>query len=109
MKPKINPAEISNGNEYPFHPVAEIFAMLDDAALDELAQDIKTHGQRVPIELVDGQVIDGRNRYVACRIAGVDPRFVELESTPTDLVSYVLSRNLHRRHLDRSQRAMAAA
>ena len=49
--------------EWPFHPLADIFPMMDEAALAELAADIEAESQREPIHLWQGQIIDGRNRY----------------------------------------------
>ena len=94
------------------HPVANIFPAMEPDDLKALAADIKKHGQRDPILLKDGKILDGRSRYAACKIAGVEPitRFWGgTESTsPTD---FVLSLNFHRRHLTVSQRAgiMASA
>jgi len=90
-----------------FHPAADIFPMLADDELQALAEDIKAHGLQVPIDLLDGKILDGRNRYRACEIAGVTPRMVNVH--PADPIAYVLSKNLHRRHLTTSQRAMIAA
>lgn len=60
---------------YEVHPAAELFPMLDEAALARLAEDIKANGQRVPVILTaDGKVLDGRNRLLACERAGVTPR-----------------------------------
>ncbi|HVA51029.1 MAG TPA: hypothetical protein VNH11_32110 [Pirellulales bacterium] len=51
---------------------------------------------------------DGRNHLQACKLAGVEPRFVEWDGQGSPL-AFVLSRNLHRRQLDESQRAVIGA
>lgn len=89
-----------------FHEAANTFPM-DDENLDALADDIRDHGLRIPIETCDGKIIDGRRRFMACRMAGVEPEMIEV--SPEDPIAYVLSLNLHRRHLTASQRAMIAA
>ena len=91
----------------PIHPAADIFPMMPEAALDELADDIKANGLQHPIVRHDGQVIDGRNRLKACQKAGVKPTFVEWSGTGS-VVAWILSTNLHRRHLTDQQRAMVA-
>jgi hypothetical protein len=93
--------------KYDAHPLAEIFPMLPDAELHDLAEDIKKNGLRELIVLHEGQILDGRNRYRACEIAGVDARFTKFSgSSPT---SFVVSANIRRRHLTPSQKAMAGA
>jgi hypothetical protein len=52
-------------------------------------------------------ILDGRNRYRAAILKGINPRF--REELPPDPYAFVASANLHRRHLDESQRAMIAA
>jgi hypothetical protein len=91
-----------------FHPVAEIFTMIDSAAFELLKADIKTHGQREPIYLFEGKIIDGRNRFKACNELKIKPVFREWDGKG-NLVDFVISLNLHRRHLSESQRAMVAA
>jgi len=95
-------------NRYEAHPAAEIFPMLGAEELRELADDICMFGLREPIVLLNGQVLDGRNRLAACELGCVEPEFVEWEGSG-DPVDWVLSVNLRRRHLDTSQRAMVAA
>lgn len=90
-----------------FHPIAEIFPMLPEAELKELAEDIKQNGQSVPILLYDGQILDGRNRFRACEIAGASPEYEIYKGE--DPLKCVISLNLRRRHLDESQRGMVAA
>jgi len=80
------------------HPAANIFPMMDDRRLGELAQDIRENGQREQIRLLDGEVLDGRNRLAACDIAGVKPNFVEVATDVNPWV-YVWSLNGQRRDL----------
>jgi hypothetical protein len=90
------------------HEAAAIFPMMSAEEIAELAKDIEQKGLIDDIILVEGKIADGRNRYVACRQAGVAPRFREWGGTGS-LVSWVLSVNLHRRHLTDQQRAVVAA
>jgi protein gp37/ParB-like chromosome segregation protein Spo0J len=90
-----------------FHPIAEVWPLLDDDALRALSDDIKANGQSVPIVSYEGKILDGRNRYRACGMAGVEPRFEEY--TGNNPVMKALSLNEQRRHLDTSQRALVAA
>lgn len=95
--------------EYSFHEVANIFPMMEEAALQELAADIKENGQIEPILVVGSEIIDGRNRYRACQIAGVEPVFKQYEGDGgADLVHLSMSLNLQRRHLSKSQKALVA-
>lgn len=92
-----------------FHPLANIFPLVEGADLATLTEDIRAHGLREAITLhPDGTILDGRNRYRACLAAGVAPRFVTWDGDGSAL-AFVLSLNLHRRHLNESQRAMAGA
>ena len=88
-----------------FHEAANIFP-LDEEHLHELADDIREHGQQVAIEVCDGQILDGRRRWKACKMANVIPKTVDV--SPDDPVAYVMSLNLHRRHLTVSQAGMCA-
>ena len=93
-----------------FHEVANIFPLMDETALNELAADIAANGLRDAIwRHRDGRIVDGRNRWLACRKAGVDCRHQTFEDDDAKLVAFVVSRNLHRRHLTTDQRAAIAA
>jgi hypothetical protein len=99
--------------EYDIHPAAELFPMMDDAKLRELSDDIKKNGLRENLMRWGGEhgpIVDGRNRLKACEMAGVIPRFDYIHaSVCDDPVAYVVSLNLHRRHLTEAQRCSIAA
>lgn len=90
------------------HEFADVFPMLSDAELKELADDIKAHGLRHPILTFEGKILDGRNRFAACERAGVEPDFETFYGTRDEALHCVVSENLVRRHLDTSQREMVA-
>lgn len=87
-----------------FHDLANIFPLLHDDDLNELVEDIRKNGQLEPIATYEDQILDGRNRYRACLLAKVEPDYEEV--APEDPVAYVVAKNLHRRHLQKSQLAM---
>ena len=91
-----------------YHPVADIFPLMQGEQYDQLVQDIRENGLLEPIWLYEGQIIDGRNRYRACLEAGVEPETRDWNGDGS-LIQFVVSLNLHRRHLTSSQRAAAAA
>ena len=96
-------------HDLPFHPVANLFPLIDGPEFDALVSDIAANGLHEPIWLhsTDNTIIDGRNRYRACLAAGVTPTFRRWDGNG-GLTQFVLSLNLHRRHLTSSQRAAVA-
>lgn len=92
---------------YELHPLCTLFPRVTGAEFDGLVADIKAHGLRQPIVLHGGMILDGGNRYRACVEAGVEPVFQEFQGD--SLVSFVLSANLHRRHLSAGQQAAIVA
>lgn len=90
------------------HPVADLFPMLPDDELQDLAEDIKLRGQLQPIVMdSDGRILDGRNRFAACKLAGVEPKFSTYEGDDPD--GYALAVNIARRHMSKGQKAMVIA
>jgi len=91
-----------------FHEVANIFPMMQGDEFDALKSDIEANGLREPIWLhPDGRIIDGRNRYLACCELGIEPQYHTWNCSGS-LVAFVVSLNLHRRHLTSSQKAVIA-
>lgn len=94
--------------EYEVHEDATIFPLLEGEELDALARDIQAHGLIEPILTFEGKIIDGRNRLRACELVGVEPTFQEAELDGLTPLEFVISKNLHRRHLTAGQRAALA-
>ncbi len=91
----------------PFHPLADIFPLMEGAEYAALVEDIRTNGQVEAVVVLDGMILDGRNRARARRDLGLPVNTVEFPGG--DPRAFVRSENLHRRHLNESQRAMHAA
>ena len=95
-------------NHLEFHPVANVFPMMNAEEFTELVADITQNGLMEPIWCdKDGLIIDGRNRYLACSEAGIDPTYRTWNGTGS-LIEFVVSLNLKRRHLTASQKACVA-
>lgn len=90
------------------HPAADAFPMMNAEQFAGLKADIEERGQQEAIVYWQGQLIDGRNRLKACRELKIEPTEAELDDDQ-DPVAYIVSANLHRRHLTTSQRSTVAA
>ncbi len=102
------------------HPAADLFPLLKDTdpkALQDLADDIKANGgPDLPImffgEGDEAELLDGRNRLDACELAGLDItkiRRVDMCPTHTDPYAFVISANVHRRHLSAEDKTKVVA
>jgi hypothetical protein len=106
-----------NDADSDFHPLANIFPMMDEGALNELVADIREHGMLERLTVYEGKILDGRNRYRA--LQRIDPTITMdhnfppvhwvLTGTRDDALDVIISQNLRRRHLDTGQRAAVAA
>lgn len=98
----------STSINYEIHPVAALFPFMTGEPFREFVEDIRANGQRVPVMLDrDGRLIDGRNRARACQALGID--VIEERYEGRDVEAWIISHNVHRRHLTTSQRSMVAA
>jgi hypothetical protein len=81
--------------------------MMDEAKLHELAEDIQKNGQLVPVWLYEGKILDGRNRWAACKIAGIEPKTKEY--TGDEPTAFAVAMNDRRRHMNKGSLAAVAA
>lgn len=88
------------------HAVSGLFPPMSESQYLALRDDIKENGQREAITLWRGQIIDGIHRAKACADLNRESLTRTWEGEESGLTAYVVSLNLHRRHLDESQRAM---
>jgi ParB-like chromosome segregation protein Spo0J len=93
------------------HPIAAVYPLMHSEQMKQLIKSIKDDGLQSPIVRIGDKILDGRCRFAACKIAGVEPEFIDYDG-PTDgasLAAFVLAANNYRRHLTPSQLSMAAA
>jgi hypothetical protein len=87
------------------HEFAKLFPPLSEEDFKALVDDIKANGLRQPIVVYQGKILDGNNRYRACLQAGREPELVDLECSDDGVAqAFVISANIHRRHLSPEQR-----
>ena len=98
---------MSTANRYPLSPLALAFPDYAKQEFEDLVGDIGAQGLLEPIAVWRGEIIDGRHRYLACLEAGVEPRYQFLDDEVNPIL-YLASRNLLRRHLDETRRAVSA-
>jgi hypothetical protein len=101
--------EAGAGTVKEYHEVANLFPLIQGEEYEQFKADVAKNGLREPIWLHpdDGKIIDGRNRYRACIDTGTEPR-CRTWSGEGSLVGFVISLNLHRRHLSSGQKAALA-
>jgi hypothetical protein len=73
------------------HPFAQLFPAISEEKVTELSRDIALHGQLEPIVLYQGKILDGVDRYKACRLINRGPWTIEfnperVKRTPEEYV-----------------------
>lgn len=86
------------------HPLATKFPDMNDKDFAALVADIQANGQREPIVIFQGQILDGRHRARACQMLGMEPITKVFDGDEAAAALLVDSLNVHRRHLTREQR-----
>jgi hypothetical protein len=107
--------------ELKFHELSDLFPLMEGEEFDALVADIKVSGLREKIDLYQGKIVDGRNRYRALRQLGIEPddkhfrkaiyaHTIGGEIAPHEqdnddrVLAYIISKNIHRRHLTAEQK-----
>ena len=92
---------------FPIHPACSAWPAMSDDALRDLAADIRAHGQLEAATISpEGELLDGRNRMAACEIVGVELKTFVYDGDP---VAFSISKNKHRRHMDKIGLAFVGA
>lgn len=90
-----------------FHEFANVFPLLEGKEFDALLRDVRDHGIREPVVIYEDKILDGRNRWNVCQVLGIEAPTRQFDGS--DALEFVVSLNLHRRHLTTSQRSMIGA
>ncbi|MGZ4980983.1 MAG: hypothetical protein ACXV8P_03275 [Methylobacter sp.] len=93
----------NNNQTMELHPLCTYFPRMSEAEFDSLKDNLMENGQTHPIYTLDGMILDGGNRYRALCELGIAP--VLIEYTGSNPTQFILSSNLHRRHLTQGQSA----
>ena len=105
--PLLIPFEAPGGSPLEPHPLAALFPLMESDERNKLVENLKQYGLLTPIVVYEDKILDGRNRDRGCIEAEVTPHYVEY--TGSDPLGFIVSANLHRRHLTSGQRAMIAS
>jgi hypothetical protein len=85
------------------HPLCTYFPRMSEAEFSALKDNIQAIGQTHPIYTLDGMILDGGNRYRALCELDIEPLMTAY--TGNNPTQFILSSNLHRRHLSQGQSA----
>ncbi len=62
--------------------------------LRDLALDIAKYGQREPCVMWNGYLLDGRNRWRACSLIGVDPKIEHFSGDAVQAIDLIVSHKM---------------
>jgi hypothetical protein len=112
-EPVLDPANLDQnnfcGSGLKVHPVANLFPMIEGKEFEDLCLDIESRGLQNPITVLDGVLLDGRNRLRACAARGVQPKLTTYAWYKEREDEWIISQNLHRRSITPDQRAALVA
>ena len=104
---------IKEHNDLKLHTFCSMFPEMGEEDFDNLLESMKVNGflKSDPIivwlaEDDEWQILDGQNRHMAASQAKVEPEFMQYNGD--DPLSFVIARNMDRRHLNTGQKAAIA-
>ena len=97
-----------SGGPYPIGELSTIFPVMVERAFASFVKDVAENGPVNPIYIWNDEIIDGKHLAWACRELEIEPVYVILPDD-IDPTRFVWSKNVERRHLKPSQRALIAA
>lgn len=100
---------MATATERVYHPIANIFPVIDGSDLEALRESIRAHGVQVPIVVWRGQIVDGRHRALIADQLGVECPSREFDGDEDAMFAHVMALNLRRRHLTSTQVAAVLA
>ncbi len=84
------------------HPLSALWGNIPEAEFAEMVEEFRRSPTRQIITLYEDKILDGWHRYRMCQEAGIEPFFNPLPEGQ-DPVTFVITRNAHRRHLTQMQ------
>jgi ParB-like chromosome segregation protein Spo0J len=91
----------------PIHPVAGLMPRMSAEDFEAFVESMLKLGQKEPVSVFNGQLIDGHHRALACKRLNVPIMGVEWDQVGT-LEDFVIAKNVQRRQLTQAQRAAIA-
>jgi hypothetical protein len=104
--------ELTQWKHFKRHPLSEVWGDMSEVEFDGLLSDMREHGYdfKQQIWLYDGLIVDGWHRHCAAVQLRLKqpPSYEVFKGSYEEAELFVTRRNLLRRHLDVSQRALIA-
>lgn len=108
MENEIVTTELEVELDLEFHEIANGYPMTTDEEFAALIDSIEESGQLENITLYDNEILDGRNRYLACSQLGIKVKTEIFTGTYDEAIAFSNAKNGARRHLTKGQKAFTA-
>jgi hypothetical protein len=92
--------------KFEIHPLASLMPSYTESEREGLRADILRNGVKVPLVIYEKKILDGRNRGYFASVLNKPVKIFEFTGTEEEARRYVISLNIHRRHLNRLQLAI---